>query len=813
MKTALLLLITLLAGYISYSQSLAINTDGSVANSSAMLDIKSSTKGLLIPRLTKVQKNAIAAPAAGLLIYQTGPDSIGFHYFQNSQWTWIMDNNRSDSSYWGLHGNNNTTPPSSLNNAPINYATDTYLGTFYPEDVSFLAGGNEALRLKQLSGGNRVGLSNRNPEYGLDLRLTDPNPPASIVGMRMIPSSIFDINNPVNIDKGLVLGTLATNPNETVLWNYGNNINASIKIGFDLFGGLIRPALTLNQYGQGIYRNNPMYMLDIHSRSQFDGFIPQTNKNGIRITYNGQQNDNNLLQGLFMGVDVNNYRSYIWNYADGNGGNEPNRAIYFGVGNDFSNLYTGIPTMEMQDGKIAVGHITNPTHNFPGTINIMTDYDPSVAKNGISFLDQFSPNNELGYVGTDYADNLNLYKYNGGNIFIGHAGDFTMTINQANQVGIKTFTPNADLQFDDNYANNKLVLHNNNYGNIPGNLHDFYGFGVNSGSLRYQVPRSNTAHVFFAGDQSGTFSNELMRITGEGNVGIGQSNPRAPLEFATAPRFQKIVLMGNGPDSHNFVGFGHTSNSDANLRYQVFGSSFDHIFYKGDVGGTSSTELFRIMGTGDLTMGAEWSQTYGHTGTNKVFEMRNNAGGANVQNHLILASGGSSGTLGGITWASTSLAGEQKTGFISSNFETASQTKLSFYTRSSAGVLAERFYIQGTGNAWLQGTLTQASDARLKKNIQPISGAIDKLVNIGGYTYSWINDQLDKEEQVGVLAQEVRQEYPQLVKQNSAGELSVNYSGLVPVLLEAIKEQQQQIEALKIQGQQQQKQIDSMLNK
>ena len=90
---------------------------------------------------------------------------------------------------------------------------------------------------------------------------------------------------------------------------------------------------------------------------------------------------------------------------------------------------------------------------------------------------------------------------------------------------------------------------------------------------------------------------------------------------------------------------------------------------------------------------------------------------------------------------------------------------------------------------------------------------MDKLDKINGYTYNWINDQRDTEEQVGLLAQEVQKNYPQLVKQNDQGELSVNYSGLIPVLLEGIKEQQKQIETLKKQNLQQQLQIESILNK
>jgi len=50
------------------AQSVSINTDGSAPNSSAALDIKSDSKGLLIPRLTATQRSAIASPATGLLV-------------------------------------------------------------------------------------------------------------------------------------------------------------------------------------------------------------------------------------------------------------------------------------------------------------------------------------------------------------------------------------------------------------------------------------------------------------------------------------------------------------------------------------------------------------------------------------------------------------------------------------------------------------------------------------------------------------------------------------------------------------------------
>ena len=59
-----------------HAQNVAINTDGSSADSSSILDIKSSSKGLLIPRLSTAQRNAIVAPALGLMVYDTATKSL-----------------------------------------------------------------------------------------------------------------------------------------------------------------------------------------------------------------------------------------------------------------------------------------------------------------------------------------------------------------------------------------------------------------------------------------------------------------------------------------------------------------------------------------------------------------------------------------------------------------------------------------------------------------------------------------------------------------------------------------------------------------
>lgn len=88
------------------SQSLSINNTGNPAHASAILDVTSTTKGMLVPRMNKTDKNAIIAPANGLLVYQTGPDSTGFYYYNGTAWVWLAT--ASGSQGWLTTGNTGT---------------------------------------------------------------------------------------------------------------------------------------------------------------------------------------------------------------------------------------------------------------------------------------------------------------------------------------------------------------------------------------------------------------------------------------------------------------------------------------------------------------------------------------------------------------------------------------------------------------------------------------------------------------------------------------------------------------------------------
>ena len=109
---------------------------------------------------------------------------------------------------------------------------------------------------------------------------------------------------------------------------------------------------------------------------------------------------------------------------------------------------------------------------------------------------------------------------------------------------------------------------------------------------------------------------------------------------------------------------------------------------------------------------------------------------------------------------------------------------------------ANRWQLDMSGNMTAAGTVTANSDIRLKENIEIIPNALEKVSQIRGVTFTR-NDQEDKEKRhAGVIAQEVEKVLPEVVMEDNDGVKSVAYGNLVSLLIEAIKEQQEQINNL-----------------
>ena len=114
--------------------------------------------------------------------------------------------------------------------------------------------------------------------------------------------------------------------------------------------------------------------------------------------------------------------------------------------------------------------------------------------------------------------------------------------------------------------------------------------------------------------------------------------------------------------------------------------------------------------------------------------------------------------------------------------------------------------IKATGSISVSGNITayDGSDRRIKENIKPISNPLAKLSHISGNTFKWKQEYYDKQDKelfkeydVGVIAQEIEAVLPEAVHERSDGVMAVNYVKIIPLLIEAIKEQQVQIEELR----------------
>ena len=90
-------------------------------------------------------------------------------------------------------------------------------------------------------------------------------------------------------------------------------------------------------------------------------------------------------------------------------------------------------------------------------------------------------------------------------------------------------------------------------------------------------------------------------------------------------------------------------------------------------------------------------------------------------------------------------------------------------------------------------TFNTTSDRNTKTDIEPISDAVSKVQQLGGYSFTFKDS---GEKSSGVIAQEVQAVLPELVQVSDAGNLTVQYGNMVGLLIEAIKEQQAQIDAL-----------------
>jgi hypothetical protein len=127
MKKIITLLLTAVSLQAIAQQNVGIGTN--TPNTSAMLDITSTTKGLLIPRMTQAQRNVITTPATGLMIYQTD-NTPGFYYYNGTTWAAVSSGGGSSFSlpYYSIYSGSSTAMQIDLagNSNNVGFKTDVF---------------------------------------------------------------------------------------------------------------------------------------------------------------------------------------------------------------------------------------------------------------------------------------------------------------------------------------------------------------------------------------------------------------------------------------------------------------------------------------------------------------------------------------------------------------------------------------------------------------------------------------------------------------------------------------------------------------
>jgi hypothetical protein len=125
------------------------------------------------------------------------------------------------------------------------------------------------------------------------------------------------------------------------------------------------------------------------------------------------------------------------------------------------------------------------------------------------------------------------------------------------------------------------------------------------------------------------------------------------------------------------------------------------------------------------------------------------------------------------------------------------------------GLLTPTFKLHVSGDIYATGNVTAYSDCNYKSDITYIDGALEKVSSIGGYTFTFTEDET-KKRYAGVLAQEVEQVLPEVVMHDGDGKKGVAYGNISALLINAIKELREEVQELKAENQQFRQELDTI---
>jgi trimeric autotransporter adhesin len=899
-----------------YSQGVAINSSGAEPDPSAMLDISADNKGILIPRMTMAERNAISSPQTGLLVFQSD-NTPGFYYNagtpaapswqaaigQGGNWTNSGSNIYYNSGNVGI-GNDNPQYNLHVEEGAIFGSASYTVGTgfgFYGSDLGLfdysndivIAGKPDAIGTPSLFQYGGTPTTND----GLFIN-------AGNVGIGTnAPAALLDVTGDALIS-GLTIGT-GNNP-ETTNTALGSQALLTNNLGVrntatgatalrDNFGGNWNTATGYSALAQNIGGSNNTAIgnqaMALNETGNYNTAVGSTalyfNKGRSRSTAIGHEAMYNAFNGS---AAVDSYNTAV-GYQALRGSNNPNNnsgQYNTAVGdqalwsnrNGSRNTATGrgaLYTNTSGENNTATGHQalhlnTTGTHNFAGGSQALYNNTTGIANVAAGYRALY--NNTSGYSnvaigpGALYANpgisklvaigDSALYHNGTGatgnegkwNTAIGSKALYTNTTGESNTaVGSVALYSNVDGIFNvafghyalwkntsgeynsavgtlalldnttgsNNTANGISALRNNTTGNSNVAAGYMAGYGLTEGD-----------NNIFVGYQAG---NNIT--TGNNNIVIG-NNITAPL-----PAGDKQLVLGAqellyGDLDNLYIGIGTTSPA-AQLHVNGTGLGEGNVMFAGE---------WKLSGAGDPPVSGagtrmmwypdkaafragnvqddEWDKA--NTGDCSVaigYNTTASGEGSAAFGWITHAEGDASTATGFVTWASGHYATAMGYNSFAHGYASTAMGMLSVASGDYSTVMGGRaratgdyafainlsdivgpdvgantFQISGAASIGGNVAWTNYSDKRLKKDIEYIKPEdnLQKIMQLNAVRYRW--KEHDNLLNLGFIAQDVEGIVPESVRYDEANDIySMEYTAIIPVLVEAMKEQQATIES------------------
>ena len=577
-------------------------------NNSAVLDLSSSSKGLLIPRMSSSQRTSINSPAKGLMVFDN--DSAYFFYYTGSAWQ-SLKNSTSASNFWSRTGSS-TTLLNSSDNVGIGKSPS------YKLDVSGMAnsdsfgiGGNTILNAKgsgNLMVGSNAGIQNSGSSNTLigiqagqhqttgsqntflgDAAGADNQDGANNTNLGFA-AGLNNVSGSSNVCIGVYAGASNTASNNIFLGfeaGYKNiagsaNIFTGYTTGFSNSTGSNN---IFSGYSSGAQNTSGSYNICSGSFSGFSnttascnlffgvytGFTNSTGEHNLFIGHNAGTSNSTGSYNVFSGSDVaNSNTTGTYNVFEG-----------FHSGNNNS---TG-------NGNTAIGTVAG--YNSTGSNNTFLGDSADAGTTGLSNA------TAIGYNATVNKSN-SLILGNNANVAIGTGSpDFPLDIQKSQNDLLR-------LESTSGGSGNKASMVFLTYGaSLSGAASARIGavdLGSNNGGLAFEVANSSTQT---------TSTSEAMRILNTGYIGINTTSPNSMFEVKSGGMFSNgenygLIVDESGSKRVGFMKYsGHEGGiwRTASQDFEIGRTSSTSSLPEGSVTGVTFTTDFYVSGSGQIGIG------------------------------------------------------------------------------------------------------------------------------------------------------------------------------------------------------------------